>query len=919
MNNINSIEKKLIYAGLNSADEKNCKKLVRTAQVLMKTSTETESFIVQRLCTVNPYFAAECVSDSRLIDTYKEGILSATNNSNIELIVKLLIYYRLNAFADCSIELKNDKETLADLWKLFRSWKEFCGFVISVINYNFADQEWLLSVLTNTKISISDIYQNRNESKLLLDLLLDKKFFECTLFFYREIGIYNYFSLTNHKYEDLYMIFPNEPEGFLEQMKYCWINSIYRNENLFNIFHDRNPNLSEDIVAYYASLLYEYQVTDDQDEQFLSRCYAAQNADDIVRRVKKKTLWRTVVVENIIACTIKCMQKVRDVKRFLELFEQGNVFSMKKTMVIGVEIISDEEIIIDESYSRQLFASYTKNSKSMDSLELYKNTYLKTLFSIDDAMRIAYENVPKDAFDEYLNSNCFLAKISYMDSAEMILRLVNLSSMAYSLNRDIVLCEDHRKGDSVYVTFSYEPTDGLYVKFIGDKEEDVFKRNDYSKNANECVSIIKKIARDGYNEELLDNLRVCSEIPMLYVKFTFENILFALMKIHNNQDFMRVIIALDWNKKFRYSPASEYEPEDLKFFTQYRSLADSVLKCIYSDGLSAENLISLYMNSFFKLIFSPDELFVSYQNDPETLFEKYLFAINRVSDGKLICHSTKNFSKWKIMGFPKDSKYELLGRGLFRIVHSSDSTELSFCERQTDMYVVPKRVDRMLRAYDSISKTVDVKEYIYSFITRISREFYISNSYNCRQIAECTKKAIVIRARSYANMRECIDCLGSSNLFGSNSFPLIHHKRLSVFQANVNNEDLASSKKVSLLFMKNCDCVSNAIYLYMNTYIKTEISFPDFLNLCKECKLKEEAFSYTMYVVVKVRNDNDEISITCIDVSMNQWKYTINDFSEKVMPGKCFAVVRISYDTTYNTEITSLISAENGNVVNRTI
>lgn len=904
------IDNKLEYAGLSSLDITDFAKFKRVSHILIKSSDEQADYVIRKICETNPYVAAECTAETKYASLYCQYILDAINKSDIPYIYKLLAYYRFNKVKAFGAIPDNISFENVEIDKLFLSWTDFCSFISSVLSTSNCELPWVLELFKKKSMSISSLHQNRTESRKLFNLILKKQYFTTLQYVYQYIGVDNYYSITEHQYEEIQQIFSSDEVGLREQMKYCWIDSKKRSVNLFNSFHIYNPEAWENPLAAMCAVMYEYQVSADSDPDFNNRISRTLQFDLLFNKIEKNEIWRRPIAENLINCAKICMQEKRDVSFFLAAISKANVFSFKKSLSAGLSIIRAERIQLIDMRGGQLLSYYVNEFHDISAIDLYLNSFLKLILSFDDAMRIIYNAIPADSFERYLQNTPFPAKIAHKDSTEVIIRLRNLSSRAYTPQRDMVLCEDVEENDSIYVKFFWTIEHGLFVNCIGKSEAKIRETPNYSDAAQECIQIINQIAERNYTDADLAKLDACSDIPMYYVKESFDVFLDSLRRINDNNSFMYTILHLYWNRKYYYEAGKTYDVEDFDFFSNHKQKAYELLKEKVQHKLSKSNAEQIYMNSFLKLAFAPDEFDLFTKEELYKYFKKYSFVEKLSKQGIWSCCSVKDFSSLSFSGFPDNSKYARLDSCILHLGETeSEDLQLVFSEKETNIHILPKRIDRLKRAYDSISKHTSVRFYEYEYIRMVSPDFYRNDQITCQHISSRTIRATNIRYKTFEGLKTMINNLGPSNIYGAEFFPLSQFSNISRFSKRQDGQyDYAI--RLCHSYIRCSSKISEALKLYSNTYVKTCVPFDAFEKLCAKSTLIKDTGSESIIIVVTFKPCDEGISINCIDVSVRGLQINMDYITEKQLKGAFYAELEVMYNDRFEYHIRKLISLD---------
>lgn len=902
MINTNQIDKKLEYAGISTVRVDSYEKLKRTVHVLIKVSSEQSDYIVHKLCETNPYIAAECIIDTKKSNAYKEQIIEAVKKADIPDIFKVITFYRYDEFSECQkISLQFSVEDI-DVENIFKSWNDFCRFVCWITRTE-TKIDWIFDLIKEKNISISALYQNKLETKQLLDALLANGYLDSLKTIFNKIGIENYYVLSEHRYEDIQGMFDTDMSSIPDQIIYCWTDSLKRGENLFSYFHLKNTFLKKDASRSLIALLYEYLVTSDDDKEFIERGKALSSKENKARSLSRKKKWRKIIAEALILCVQKCIKEKRNFAILKDMIEPINFFSFNNSMATGLDVIDAENIKVDEVEAKTLFIEYVQEMKNTDVMDVYLNSYLKFVISLDIAIRIVFENVSKENFNSYLNKAVFPAKISHKDSEKVIIRLRNLSSRAYTPERDSILCEEIAKNEKIFARFQFDEEIGLVVSCIGNDADKLKNTSNYSELTTEYIKDIMDIAAGNITEVVYNHLSLHSEVPMGYVKHYFSELLDSLGRIEDINAFKKTIIALNWNKKYLYAPGRVYESTDVEFFAKYNQEALKVLKRIYEAGLSESDVISVYMNSFFKLTNTIKDLRFLKNIDIETVRKKYVFVGNN-RNGKIRLVSVKDIDD-AIYEYPVADKFKKIDSYIYRLKrYDSSSLEFEFCEDKTIEYVLPSGIKRMLRAYNTISSNTSVGRYEYEYIKMISSDFFLDDNEVCRKVSDCTIKATQIRYKSFQSLNTMIANLGNANIYGEDFFPILMYSKISHFS----NDEYDMAKRLCYSFIRNSEDISQALHLFINTYVKGKVSFSDYFRMCEESKLNRNPCEHYMNAVAIIHVNGNNVIFSFVDISIEDIDVSqISHYIDKTKDGSRYYVrIKIQFDGDFKTSVCSI-------------
>lgn len=909
------IDKKLEHAGIYTANANNYELLKRTVHLLIRASSEQGDYIVNKLCEVNPFIAAECIIGSNRSNTYKKQIIDAVKESDIPDIFKIVIFYRYDETSEFEKVSLQSSNKYFDTEKIFKSWNDFCKFVCWVIRTQ-TKIDWLYDLINNKNISISTLYQNRIETKQMMDALLSKRRFDCLNIIYKKIRIENYYIFSEHKYEEIQRMFAQDISSCKDQIVYCFTDSRKRGENLFGYFHAKNTFLKDDPVARMVALLYEYIATNDYDEAFIKRVNILKSTEIHIHNLSGNKMWRKSIAEVLIQCVKNCIINKRNFATLKEMMEPVNFFSFNNSTATGLDVINAEDIKIDEIETKNLFSEYVKDIKNTDVLDVYLNSYLKLVISFDDAIRIVYENVPEDIFKAYLDNAVFPAKISHKDSEKLIIHLRNLSSRAYTPKRDSILCEDINKNERIFARFQFDDEIGLVVSCIGKDAENLKNIRNYSELTQEQIKDIKAIASGTINEEIFKHLSLCSEVPMGYIKQSFRDLLTNLCHIKDVNAFTRTIKELSWNKKYHYEAGRVYESTDVMFFSLYRNDALTVLKNISAAGLSENNLVSVYMNSFFKLTNTIKDLMFINSINTRANWKEYVF-VGKNQNGNMKLVSVKNIYG-AVFEYPTTAKFKKLDSYIYRIKRfDARSIEFEFCEDETKKYVLPNKINRMLRAYNTISTNTSVNGYEYEHIKKVSSDFYRDDNVVCRRVSEYTIKGTQIRHTNYQSIYSMITNLGDANIYGENFFPILMYTKISHFsrerQSEYDKAKYVEAKQLCKSFIRNSKTISQALFLYINTYVKGRVSFIEFFKMCNDIStLNKNPCELYMNAVAIIHIQKQRLIFTFVDISIpgidvsqiSQYRDRINN------GGRYYVRIKIQFDGDFKTTVCTIWNIE---------
>ena len=212
-----------------------------------------------------------------------------------------------------------------------------------------------------------------------------------------------------------------------------------------------------------------------------------------------------------------------------------------------------------------------------------------------------------------------------------------------------------------------------------------------------------------------------------------------------------------------------------------------------------------------------------------------------------------------------------------------------------------KRNRRLLNVYSALRKKIDVEDSEYKYIKMVSPEFYRNDKTTCRKIMRYTIDATIIRHENCDSIRGMIKKLGESNIFGQNFYPI-----KSDFFKSYTEKKYDIDKRVCLSYIRGCKKVSEAVFLFINTYVKHSIHFSDFFQMCNESDLIKEPFKESLYIILKINRGDNGVHLHTDDVKIRGLKDSFDSFGDEIPSGEYYAEIEIEYDGDFSLSIKSL-------------
>lgn len=935
---ITKIEGLLKTLKVATAKPKQCGMIMRTVQVTCGKNDDMRHYFIERIARENIIAAAACVKEQKKESGDHEIVINMLINGDYDCFTKLVILFSFGemelakqqfalfegySFSDDQIDMINAIFTLDEL--NFGFIEFFCE---NITRNDEQKKDWGDAILSRIIFSadLQPAYLDKIDDRIvaLFEKLKEYQLEHSYDALVSLLGIQRIFSAYGHDYERMCSIIDDFDDSNKVETELMVCDKLFDdNEEIFEQFRNRYLPVTEHNIKWlYISIFLEILKKGDLKDNTVEWLERLKKYED---KVSTSCLKDEKVYIGILDCVQYFLKYDLDVVKLIRLSEPVNGCRESFTGVLPHFTFTKLDPFLERK-TTQLIEWLTMEHKSAEALMFtYANSYLKYTMDlnllISFMVRYGYEN---DEINEALNKCTFLGKVKFKSAEGLSVNFRTAKTTKKVVYKDEAnQWKGFREDDRVACKLINSGAGGRLVitdiwKY--DREGDGYGEGDA--DWEKGIAAIRKMESGDFSETLWGVIIENSDVPVVIVQELFEDFTEALFGIRNNRYLMkRVLASINWMKLFYYKNDAVHHNLEYQAVAIYEDKYVEMIKCLINAETTLCDLCAIYINTVFKTVV-PLNVFFSVLCDKFEKEEILEYFKKKMFYG--VIWDTENEDGLRSMGLQSIKsrnayyceKTEAVGHGYFSICDYDKEKSIVIFKAEVDETRRARREERvgtLLRVVKHLSekRNAVIKNESVKKLKEISVEDYKGDVEVNMKLCEYVKRGINNRRHNTYMLTNLIKTLSFRNPYCARKTPDYKVEYLTKFRFD--KSEYLVADEVANIVIHNTRFIGGCFFIFVNSYLKLNISVEDFYKRCMKVDTMEKAdFVHDVVTIGKMICEDDKWYYIPEDISIDK-KFLVENYDHSKAGDKVFGTIRLTFENgQFSTDIIGITSLDYG-------